>query len=117
MEAGSGVTALKFLGTDNHFYVVEDSGTPTVTSGAGTSPTIRGTDKAFRVTLGSGPGTALVMAFAAAWTEAPIVIAQYQNSLIACRAVSSTTAVTITFASTPADGSIVDVMCMGYAAG
>ena len=116
IEVDSGNTALKFSGTTMQLSVVEQAGTPTVTSGAGTSPTIRGTDNAFRVTLGTGPGTALVMAFAATWAEAPIVIAQYQNSLIACRAVSSTTAVTITFASTPADGSIVDVMCMGYAA-
>mgnify|MGYP002682547230 CR=1 FL=1 len=50
---------------------------PTITSGGGTSPTIVGSDMAFKITLGATPGTtAIVVDFYQNYTAAPMVIAQ-----------------------------------------
>ena len=88
--------------------------TPAISSGGGTSPTIVGSDLAFKVTLGTSPSTtAIVVTFAQAFTNAPMVIAQYQSDHIALRAVATTSGITITPASSMTAGHVIDVIVIG----
>lgn len=105
--------ALSVLGSNGHIEVVDASGSPTISSGAGTGATIAGTDTAFRVTLGTTPTTSVVIAFAATWTNAPICLANYGDTNIAVRCTPTTTGVTITFASTPTATKTLEVFCIG----
>lgn len=105
--------ALAVLGANGHIEVVDASGTPTISSGAGTGPSIAGTDNAFRVTLGTTPTTSVVIAFAAAWTNPPMCFANYGDTNIAVRCTPTTTGVTITFASTPTAAKTLEVFCIG----
>lgn len=95
--------------------VFDDNGVagPTITSGGGTSPTITGSDCAFQVTLGAGPGTTCRVTFGTAFVAAPVCIANYGASNIAVRCQSTTTYVDLTFASAPAGGETVQVLCIG----
>ena len=87
---------------------------PTITSGGGTSPTIVGSDMAFKITLGATPGTtAIVVDFYQNYTAAPMVIAQYQSDHIALRAVATTSGITITPASSMTAGHVIDVLVIG----
>ena len=87
---------------------------PAITSGAGTTPTIAGTDTAFKITLGTSPGTtAIVVDFDQTYVNAPMVIAQYQSDHIALRAVATTDGVTITPASSMTAGHVIDVLVIG----
>lgn len=115
---GNGSRAvLRINGDTNHIEMVsQGGGDPFISSGGGTSPTISGNDNAFKLTLGTSPGTtAVVVAFGKAWASAPIVIAQYQSDHIALRAVATTTDVTITPASTMATSHVIDVIVLGRA--
>lgn len=106
--------ALRFVASTGHLSVVETIGIPTITSGAGSGATISGTDQAFKLTLGSGPGTSVVITFARAWTNVPMVFPRYQGAAIDVRATATTTTVTLTFASTPTGSQVLDVLCIGY---
>lgn len=87
---------------------------PTITSGGGTSPTIVGSDMAFKITLGATPGTtAIVVDFYQNYTAAPMVIAQYQSDHIALRAVATTSGITITPASAMTENHVIDVILFG----
>ena len=108
--------ALTLDRVSGHFHMDDNNGRPTVTSGAGTSPTIRGADTAFKLTLGTTPTTTVRITFKTAWDNAPICIAQYQGSHIAVRCDSTTSRVDLIFASAPASGAVVDVICMGWKA-
>ena len=100
-----------------HFVGLEgvgDARVPTISSGGGTSPTIVGSDLAFKISLGSSPGTtAIVIAFAQSYANAPMVIAQYQSDHIALRAVATTSGITITPASSMTAGHVIDVLVIG----
>lgn len=65
----SNFTTLGFNSTN----VVFATTAPTITSGFGTSPTITGTDTAFRLTLGNPVAQSGVVAFNATYTNAPVV--------------------------------------------
>jgi hypothetical protein len=112
----AGNVVLGVNGKSAHVFTSGDAGTPSV-SGAGTLPTVLGSDFAFRVTLGETPTTAVTATFAVPFAAAPIVHAQYQTSNIACRAESTTTNVVITFASTPAETGVLEVICIGTSVG
>ncbi|MBK7515462.1 MAG: hypothetical protein IPI51_07580 [Betaproteobacteria bacterium] len=87
---------------------------PTITSGGGTSPTIVGSDMAFKITLGATPGTtAIVVDFYQNYTAAPMVIAQYQSDHIALRAVATTSGITITPAAGMTQNHVIDVLVIG----
>ena len=87
---------------------------PTITSGGGTSPTIVGSDMAFKITLGATPGTtAIVVDFYQNYANAPMVIAQYQSDHIALRAVATTSGITITPASAMTENHVIDVILFG----
>ena len=107
--------AFRITGSGGHLEVVDAVGVPTVTSGAGTSPAIVGTDTAFRVTMGAtgSPGTTVRITFAVAFAQIPMCQANYQTSNIACRCVPTTGYVDVIFASAPANSSILDVFCIG----
>ena len=87
---------------------------PTITSGGGTSPTIVGSDMAFKITLGASPSnTAIVVDFYQNYANAPMVIAQYQSDHIALRAVATTSGITITPASAMTENHVIDVILFG----
>ena len=100
-----------------HFVGLEGAGDariPVIASGGGSSPTIVGSDLAFKITLGTSPSTtAIAVTFAQTFTNAPMVIAQYQGDHIALRAVSTTAGVTITPASSMTAGHVIDVLVIG----
>ena len=93
---------------------------PTVASGAGTGPSIAGKTNAFKLTLGTSPGTTVVLNLpdpvvgTDTFANAPVVVANYETGNIAVRATATVTQITLTFASTPANGGVVHVICLGY---
>jgi len=118
-DVSSNVMAIRITGK-GHLVVGEgDTGgggirTPAISSGGGTSPTIVGSDTAFKISLGSSPGTtAIVIAFDQTYANAPMVIAQYQSDHIALRAVATTSGITITPASSMTAGHVIDVHVIG----
>jgi hypothetical protein len=100
-----------------HFVGLQGAGDariPVIASGGGTTPTIVGSDLAFKITLGTSPGTtAIAVTFAQTFTNAPMVIAQYQSDHIALRAVATTSGITITPASSMTAGHVIDVLVIG----
>lgn len=101
-------------GGQAHMVVVDASGTPTISSGGGAGVAIVGTDNAAKITIGTAPGsTAIVVTFAAAFTNAPMCFAQYQGSHIALRCTATTGSVTITPASAMSAGDVIDLFCIG----
>jgi hypothetical protein len=109
---GSG---FRYTANTGQLTVVEVIGKPTITSGSGSpAGTISGTDQAFKVTLGTSPGTALVIGFNHTWANAPMVFARLNANINCWVSAVSTTSVTITFASAPSTSGVVDVWCIGY---
>lgn len=53
-------------------HIADSSGTPTISSGFGTSPSIAGTDYALIVTVGSSPNTTGTIAFGHTWSTTPV---------------------------------------------
>lgn len=119
-SAGAVKAFARFDGPRRQIIIVDPlalSG-PSISSGGGTSPTIVGSDVAFKITLGTTPGsTDVVVAFGSTWDEAPIVSAQYQSGDIRLAALSTTTTLTIEPSSSMANGGIIDVICIGRAGG
>jgi hypothetical protein len=109
--------ALRVTGYGGHLCVVDGSGgvnKPTITSGGGSSPTLVGSDNAFKLTLGTSPSnTPIVLTFAKPFQSPPIAIAQYQSANIALQAQTTTTTITITPAATMATGHVIDVIVIG----
>ena len=116
-NAVGGKAFFRVDGGESHLLLVDPSGigvAPTISSGGGTGPTIAGCDNAFKITLGTSPGTtAVVVNFGNAFANAPIVQAQYQSSNIGLAALATTSSVTITPASTMASGGVIDVLVFG----
>jgi hypothetical protein len=113
--------ALRVTGYGGHLCVVDGSGgvnTPSITSGGGSSPTLVGSDNAFKLTLGTSPSnTPIVLTFAKPFKSPPIAIAQYQSANIALQAQTTTTTITITPAATMAPGHVIDVIVIGREVG
>lgn len=85
---------------------------PVITSGFGTSPSIAGSSSAFRVTVGSSPGTSGVVTFAKAWTNAPICIVINETTSNVVRVTASTT--TATFNGVVVANDKLSFLCFGY---
>lgn len=113
MAAGGSNYALRIPGGSGHL-TVDNNQNPTITSGAGSGPSIVGSDTAFKVTMGTAPTTSVRVTFKYGFVNDPIVVAQYQTSNIAVRCVPTTSYVDLIFASAPAAGGVVHVMCLGY---
>jgi hypothetical protein len=96
--------------------VSSTANTPTISANGGTNPTIVGTDDAFRITVGSG-GTAstVTVSFGSSYPTAPISVANHEGSVLALRAASSVSTVTIDAATPFTAGGIIDCICRGIA--
>jgi hypothetical protein len=119
-NSATNTPALRVTGYGGHLCVVDgDSGgggvnKPTITSGGGSSPTLVGSDNAFKITLGTSPGnTPIALTFAKPFKSPPIAIAQYQSANIALQAQTTATSITITPAATMTAGHVIDVIVIG----
>lgn len=88
-------------------------------SGAGAGPSIVGNNQVFRLTCGTTPTTTITINPTApvsgnVWANAPVCIVQYETGNIACRASCTTTSITITLASAPANGSVISGHIFAY---
>lgn len=111
---GASGDTLKVSGYRQHLELNNNaSARPTITSGAGAGAAITGSDNAFRITFGTGAGTTIVVTFAQSWAFVPMCHSQCQSTLTASRAVTTTSDVTITLASAPSNGDVLDVFCLG----
>lgn len=107
-------SALLMRGRSAHLHALVAAGSPTISAGGGTAPSISGTDNAFKITVGSGgTATSVTVTFAAAWEATPIVIAQHQGAVLALRCSAGTTTVAISASTAFTAGGIIDVLCMG----
>ncbi len=101
-------------GASKHVQVYDSSNTPTITSGGGTSPSIAGSDNAFRIVVGTGGSASTVtVTFNKAWTNAPMAFANHQGALLPLRCVTTTTTVVIDAASAFTASGSIDVFCIG----
>jgi hypothetical protein len=87
-----------------------DGSTANISSGGGAGATIRGTDRFFEVTFGTGSPTSVVVGFDNALAAAPMALAQGSQSGQIIHVTTSTTGVTI--ASNTAFNSGTKVTCM-----
>lgn len=96
--------------------LVLSSGTAvTITSGFGTSPTIAGSDTAFRVTLGNPVSTSGVVALKQSWPHAPVVVCNNETTNSGVKATPSTTSVTLSQSSgTWVAGDVISCIAIGY---
>lgn len=101
-------------GASKHVHVYDSSNTPTITSGGGTTPSIAGSDNAFRIVVGTGGSASTVtVTFNKAWTNAPMAFANHQGALLPLRCVTTTTTVVIDAASAFTASGSIDVFCIG----
>lgn len=104
----------KFVGLGRHIHVVDSGNVPTISSGGGTTPSIVGTDNAFRITVGTGGSASTVtVTFATAWANAPMVVASHQGAVLALKCAATTTTVQIDASSAFTAGGAIDVICIG----
>jgi hypothetical protein len=100
-------------------HIADSAGTPTISSGGGTSPSIAGQDYAFKLTFGVSTVTAAVIAFGHTWTTAPVCVATGNlpgNAPIAYAAAeASTTQVTVRLSDySLAQSVVINVVCRSY---
>lgn len=112
------ISALRVVGNNGHivFRTPTVSGNrPSITSGGGTGATITGSDTAFKVTIGTTPGsTPIVVTFANGFNAAPVSIPNHQNSTsVAVSATSTTTTVTLTPSGSWTAGHVIDCVNFG----
>lgn len=95
--------------------IMDSTGTPTINSGFGASPSIAGTDYAFVVTHGTGALTSGTVAFGHAFATAPICTASTSTTSVST-AISSptTTTVGVNLSGAGGVGDKVYVHCRGY---
>lgn len=96
--------------------IADSSGTPTISSGFGTSPSIAGTDYAFMVTVGSSPGASGTVAFGHTWSTAPVCTFSSKRLVTSEDGISSvsTTQLIIATNGTVTAGDVYYVLCRGY---
>ncbi len=97
-------------GSNNQFDLV--GGTPTISSGFGTTPSIAGNSTRFRVTVGGGGDTTGVVLFNVTWATAPVCIANDDTTSELIRATPTTTQVTLAGTLNASDK--ISVSCGGY---
>lgn len=103
-------TGLDLVQGSNNLYL--RLGTPTISAGFGTTPSIAGTSSSFKVTVGGGGDTSGVVLFNITWGTAPVCIAQNQTTGNILRTTPTTTQVTLTGTMSASD--IVGCFCVGY---
>lgn len=95
------------------FHIADSTGTPTIASDFGTSPSIAGTDYAMVITNGN-PGNNGTVAFGHTWTTAPVCVASTETSSVVASALASTTQVSIGTSSPTSPGLHIFVLCRSY---
>lgn len=114
MVVTSSAAFYKIVGQSKHIHVINASNTPTITSGGGTSPSIAGSDNAFRITVGTGgSASSVTVTFNNAWANAPMAFANHQGALLPLRCVTTTTTCVIDAASAFTASGAIDVFCIG----
>ena len=110
IESGtSGGIGIQLIGSKE--MVTYFGTTPSISSGAGTGATISGNNNGFSITCGTSASTSIVVAFSKTAPVAPIAVANYRNATTACRvSATTTTNLTITLASAPSSGHVIDVL-------
>lgn len=107
---------LRVSGRRTSLCVVDAAGTPTISSGGGSGAAIVGNNNAFKVTLGSSPGTTdIVLTFSDDFANAPMVLCQYQGAApvaLTASAIASNS-ITITPGASMTAGDKIDVWCIG----
>jgi hypothetical protein len=112
VDAPTGAGANKAAEFSGH---VEVTGTAPTVSSCGTSPSIVGNDMVGRVTVGTSPSTTCTLTFNAAFTNAPICLAQDETTSVTMRATTvSTTAVTFTASGTLTASDKISYSCRGF---
>ncbi len=120
-DAGAQRTIAQFRSRENLLAWCTDTGTPSISSGAGTGATIAGTNYGFTVTLGTTPTTSIAINLAA-WggpsnpANSAVVVAGSTNTAYTVGASATTTAVTISTSATPTAGDKLHVILSWYAA-
>lgn len=100
--------------------IMHSVGTPTIASGAGSSPSIAGNDYGFKVTIGTsvGPTDELLINFGNTWSTAPVIACLVKTSVGAGGEVvittNSTTQVGLKKTAGWSDGEVVHVHAIGY---
>jgi len=97
-------------------HIADSSGTPTIGSGFGTSPTITGADYAFAVTVGSTSGATGTVNFAHTFNAAPVCVAISTADPLLMGTVGTTSA-QINYGpgvGNFTNGSRIAVLCRGY---
>jgi hypothetical protein len=95
-------------------HIADSSGTPTITSGFGTSPTIAGADYAFVVALGTTPGVSGTVGFGHTFSTAPVCVLSSDAGSTPFISTISTTQIAIVGLSGLAAGTKLWVHCRGY---
>jgi hypothetical protein len=104
--------ALTLTGDIKGRHLLGGTSTPTIASGFGTSPSIAGKDSAFRVTIGTSPGSTGVVTFGTAFATAPCVVVNNESSGNYLRATSNTTACVISGLFAASD--VLTAIVVGY---
>lgn len=115
-------TVAQVSGNSGAFVYDSSYGTPSIVSGAGTGATIVGTNYGFTITLGTTPGTSIIINYST-WrglTGAPslacaVPVYQGASTVAAQLSASSSSQITITLSTTPTAGDKVHVMSQFYA--
>lgn len=89
------------------------SGTPVLTSCGTGSPTVAGTDYAFRVTQGTG-ATGCVATFASAFNATPTCVAVNETAPATSTPAYSVTTTAVTLVTANTNGEIWNVVCVGH---
>ncbi len=108
---------LRVSGQRKTFAVVDSAGTPSFVSGGGsTGRAIVGSNNAFKITLGTSPGTTpIVLTFSQQFLNTPIVSLQYNGAApiaLTCSALDNA-GLTITPASSMTAADTIDVIVFG----
>ena len=110
-----GISVTSTAGISSLFQIkgshVVATGTVPVVSSCGTSPSIRGTDMAGVVTVGSVSATTCTLTFASQWVNAPACVIS-SNAAIASQTVTVTSS-TLVFAGTLITSDVVNYVCLG----
>lgn len=79
-------------------------------SNCGTTPSVTGTDRAGKITVGTGVVTACTLTFAAAYPSAPNCIINNETQILVTQAVSTTTTLTLN-AAVSIDADVISYAC------
>lgn len=99
----------------NSEYIIKVGDLPTLTSGWGTGATRVGNNAVGRVTIGTTPGTDVVLTFSQAYTTNAPVCQATNETTAALVIVKTVTTAAVTFTGTFSNGDKVSYHCVGFA--